>query len=344
MKLKLKQKGISLVELMITITLGLLVVAGVITVFVSSKQGFRVQDSAGRMQENSRFGINYVTQTLRLADLWGGIKPANITIGTNSITGPTGATTCTAAWIANVNDGLHGYEGAATPPIDCIQAADYVANSDMIAIRYIDPNSFTVPSGTTGYQHANQANKNYIRTRVGLDGYLYKGSKYAEADTAIPVGNGILNYEYDFQLLFLRPCDIKIGTTCTALADGGKPTPTLVSLQLQGDGTVNQVALVDNVEQMQFEYGVDSDGDLVVDTYQSATNVTDWSKVMAVRASIIVRGDALDSFKDTKTYNMTSGFCYGPSTSSCGAKYTGYERYQRRLIVKDIQIRNRIRQ
>lgn len=347
------QKGVSLIELMITITLSLLIIAGAITLFISSKQSFRVQDSAGQMQENTRFSINYLAQTLRLADFWSGVEPANITVGTNSIAGISGAATCIASWIANPTDGIHGYEGGSTPPIDCIASADYVANSDMIAIRFLDPNSFTLPADL---QSTAMANRNYVRARVGLDGYLYKGSNYAAADSAIPAGNGVLNYEYDFQLLFLRPCDTKTAATCSSTADNGKPIPTLVSLQLQADGTLAQVPLVDNVEQIQFEYGMDVDGDLVVDRYLKAGDATydkngvqtsattDWSKIISVRASIVVRGDALDNFTDTKTYNMTSGFCYGPSSSTCAAKYTGFERYQRRLIVKDILIRNRIRQ
>ena len=335
------QEGFSLIELMIAITLGLLVLAGASSFFASSKQGFRAQDSNGRMQEGSRFGMNYLSQILRLGDFWGGIDAALITIGSHSIKAPAGAQTCNSAWIAKVTDGVQGYEGGATAPIDCISANDYVAHSDLIAVRYADPNGFT---SIENIRDKANAKRNYIRTRAGADGYLYEGQDHAEAEKYIANGDGVLDYEYDFQLLFLRPCSAKEGRTCSVRDDNGKPIPTLVSLQLQSDGGVTQVALVDNVEQMQFEYGVDSDGDRVVDTYQKADAVSDWKKVLSIRASIIVRGDALEHFTDTKTYYMTSGFCYGPKSSACSAKYTGYEHYQRRLIVKDIQIRNRIRQ
>lgn len=341
MNFKYLQKGLSLIELMIGITLGLLIIAGASSVFISSKQGFRVQDSTGRMQESTRFAMNYLSQVLHSADFWGGIEPAFITIGTHSIKAPSSAKTCNSAWIANVTDGIRGYEGGFSPPIDCINTHDYVAHSDVIAVRYANPSGFTPIENIQDKDHAK---RHYIRTRVGANGYLYQGKDLAIAEDRIASGDGVFDYEYDFQLLFLRPCSAKESSTCNAKDDDGEPIPTLVSLQLQSDGSVAQVALVDNVEQMQFEYGLDNDGDSVIDTYQKAASVSEWNNVISVRVSIIARGDALDHYTDTKTYYMTSGFCYGPASSSCSAKYAGHERYQRRLIVKDLQIRNRIRQ
>ncbi|MES2491532.1 MAG: PilW family protein [Pseudomonadota bacterium] len=341
MNCRASQSGLSLIEVMIAVTLGLLILAGASSIFISSKQGFRVQDSTGRMQENTRYAMNYLSQILRSADFWSGVEPDFISVGPYAVSGPSGAKTCNGEWIVNVRDGLHGYEGSAKPPIDCITAKDYVAHSDMVAIRNVDPNTFT---NAEDVALTANAKRHYVRTRVGANGYLYQGKSHSDADNHISSGDGVFNYEYDFQLLFLRPCSVKNGSTCSASDDNGKPIPTLVSLQLQTDGGVSQIALVDHVEQMQFEYGVDGDNDLVVDSYQKASAINDWRKVISVRASIIVRGDALDNFQDTKTYFMPSGFCYGPKSSSCAVKYTGYERYQRRLVVKDILIRNRIRQ
>lgn len=322
-------------------TLGLLILAGASSFFISSKQSFRVQDSAGRMQENARYSMNYLAQTLRIADFWSGVKPAFIAIGTHAATGPRNARNCTGDWIVNVREGLRGYEGGTKSPIDCMNANDYVPHSDMIAIRYADPNAWVTSKDIEADDNADRL---YIRARIGAQAYLYQGHRHGEVDSIIPNGNGVLNYEYDFQLLFLRPCSVKAGSACNLKDDDGQPIPTLVSLQLQSDGGVAQVALVDNVEQMQFEYGLDSNNDFAVDSYQIASAITDWQKVIAVRASLIVRGDAIDDFKDDKTYFMSGGFCYGPQSSQCSSKYTGLERYQRRLVVQDILIRNRVRQ
>lgn len=335
MKKRPGQAGVSLVELMIAVTLGLLITSGVISIFVGNKRGFRAQDSANQIQENARFGVAYLARLIRSADLWGGIKPASITTGILSISGPRSSKICNADWIAKVEEGLHGYQGSEQPLIDCVAKADYLPQSDMIVVRRIDPDTFTTPEDVEAKENSR---RNYLRVRVGLDGHLYQGNQIPEANQNIPPGDGVLNYEYDFQLLFLRPCNIKRGGSCTAVDS----KPTLVSLQLQSDGGLSQVALVENVEQMKFEYGVDSNQDQRVDQYQNASAVADWSKVLSVRIHIIVRGDAPDHFKDHRIYPMGTGFCHGPANSSCQSKYTGFEGHQRKLFAQDILIRNRV--
>lgn len=331
------QSGLSLIELMISITLALLITAGTISILVGNRQGFRAQDSASQMQESARYAIDYLATLIRMADLWSGVRSSFITIGSNSVTTPKSSKLCGRDWVLDVREGLHGYKGSTSPPLDCISIADYVVQSDMLAIRRIDPDSVIAPKDISRPQNAK---RNYLRTHVGLDGYLYQGSQFDEAEQHIAAGPDVLDYVYDFQLLFLRPCIVKQGSVCSAQSK----TPTLTSLQLQGDGGLSQVALVQNVEQMKFQYGVDIDGDQIPDSYQMANLITDWNKVKTVRAIIIVRGDALDHFRDDQIYPMGSGFCHGPATSICTSKYTGYERYQRRLIYKDIAVRNRMAQ
>ncbi len=66
-----RQKGLSLVELLIAITLGLILVGGVIQVFLSSRVVFSTQQSISRVQESGRFAIDFISQELRLAGYMG---------------------------------------------------------------------------------------------------------------------------------------------------------------------------------------------------------------------------------------------------------------------------------
>jgi type IV pilus assembly protein PilW len=291
------------------------------------------------MQENARYASSYIARIVRMSDFWSGIRPSGVSVGLNSISGVSGASVCKNTWVydlaSSAGGGLHGYDGGSTPPIDCIAAADYVPQSDVLVVRYVDPSTFAKPADVDA-----NPERNYLRVRVGRDGYLYQGSQRSAADGQIAAGNGVLNYEYAFQMFFLRPCSTKAGAACSASDDG---TPTLVSLQLSTTGVLTQVPLVDNIEQLQFEYGLDTNGDFVVDRYKASPTAGEWQQAISVRMSMIARGDAFDSFSDTRTYDMTGGLCHGPASSSCASKYTGKEKYQRRLIVKDIQLRNRTR-
>lgn len=55
----MQQGGFSLVELMISMVIGLIVLACVASVFLGSRQTFRTQDSMGQIQESGRF-LNYL--------------------------------------------------------------------------------------------------------------------------------------------------------------------------------------------------------------------------------------------------------------------------------------------
>ena len=70
------QQGYSLIELLIALVLGMAVLVGLSTVFVTVKQTFRFQETSGRMQEDGVFALDSIAQNLRMAGYAGcvGIK------------------------------------------------------------------------------------------------------------------------------------------------------------------------------------------------------------------------------------------------------------------------------
>ena len=63
-----RQAGLSLIELMIAMLLGLLVAAGIVTVFTSTSSSNRAQNQLARLQEEGRFAVNRITDDLSLAN------------------------------------------------------------------------------------------------------------------------------------------------------------------------------------------------------------------------------------------------------------------------------------
>ncbi|MDP4536855.1 prepilin-type N-terminal cleavage/methylation domain-containing protein [Alkalimonas collagenimarina] len=61
------QRGVSLVELMIAMMLGVILIGGVMGVFLSTQQTYRVNDSLNRMQDGFRVGFQLLTRDLRNA-------------------------------------------------------------------------------------------------------------------------------------------------------------------------------------------------------------------------------------------------------------------------------------
>src|ERR1700761_1315803 len=62
------QSGVSLIELMVAMVLGLIVAGGIVTVFISTSSSNRVQTQLAHLQEEGRFAITHMTQDLSLAN------------------------------------------------------------------------------------------------------------------------------------------------------------------------------------------------------------------------------------------------------------------------------------
>ena len=57
--------GLSLIELMIAIALGLLIVAATLSIFSSNKQSYRATENLGRVQESGRTAFELMSRDIR---------------------------------------------------------------------------------------------------------------------------------------------------------------------------------------------------------------------------------------------------------------------------------------
>lgn len=311
--------GFSLVELMIALALGLVLVLGLSSVFISSKQGYRVQESSGRMQESLRFALDIIGRELRHADFWAGVSASEVN---NGVPGSSSAA-CDPPWHADPAFGIEGFDGGAASPAAGCTVGSYVANSDVLVTRYADPNDLPTAAYLAAPANADQL---IVRTLVGRNAYLFEAADLATAIAQVPDLAGAFNHRF-------RSVALSLGVPT------GDTTPTLYACDSQlscGDGG-NPQQMVNGVEQMQFAYGVDTNGDLAADVFRAAGAMAaaDWGNVIAVRAGLVIRGDEVDEFLDTQTYNLPGGFSYTPAAAD--------QRFQRRVVVKDFQVRNRTR-
>jgi len=64
------QQGFSLVEMMVAITLGLLILLAISSIYLGSRQTFRMQDDNARLQETGRFALEVLGRSIRQAGFW----------------------------------------------------------------------------------------------------------------------------------------------------------------------------------------------------------------------------------------------------------------------------------
>ncbi len=66
-----QQQGFSLIELMLALALGVIVTAGIVTLFVGNNQTYALLNGQSRMQENARFAIDFISRDARTAGYFG---------------------------------------------------------------------------------------------------------------------------------------------------------------------------------------------------------------------------------------------------------------------------------
>ena len=323
------QRGMSVVELMVAIAVGMILTLGVIQLFVSSKQSYRIQESMGTLQENARFTLQVLDYGIRMADHWGGVPADKISGSPSGLTGISGSI-CTSGWIANPDEGIRGYDGGSSSPLNCINDADHVDNSDILVVRYAAP-AF-VSNSALG---ASASTNVFVRTSIGTKGEFANGGN--TTISALSDTDGTYNYPFSIEAYFLRPCSNKAGTTCASSDDDGNPVSTLTRLSLV-NGALVQQPLIEDVEQLQFEYGLDTNDDNTADLYATATTINssyEWKDVVSVRASIVVRSTSKDISlpAGTTSFSMAGGYTYTVTNDD----------YRRRLFTHVIQVRNRSR-
>jgi prepilin-type N-terminal cleavage/methylation domain-containing protein len=326
------QAGVTLVEMMVAVAVGLILMAGIIQLFVSNKQAYRIQEGASVLNENARYAVNQIQYHLRLGDHWGGVETSGVTVD-GGISLPL-AVDCTESPVVS-GVGLIGFEDDSSSPLDCIAAGDYVPNTDVIVVRYGRP--VRVPTGSL----AN--NTLYVRSAIGRRAVIFEAQDIASlgADIYDPADedpDSIANFAYATVIYFIRPCasqDLGTAGLCDAADDD---TPTLARYVLEGN-TLVQEDVIAGVEQMQLTYGVDMDGDLTADRYDDADTITaanDWPSVVNVRMSLVIRNDQIDvTYTDDRTYRLYGGYDYEPVAAD--------QKFRRKLFNFVIQVRNQTR-
>ncbi len=85
------------------------------------------------------------------------------------------------------------------------------------------------------------------------------------------------------------------------------PLPTLKRVELLPGAMSTPVPLVEGIENIQYEYGLDTSAAMARRTRipPAPASVAQWSQVVAVRVHLLARNiDTTPGFTDTKTYTM----------------------------------------
>lgn len=105
-----KQLGFTLTELLVALALGLFLIGGVVSLFVSNQGNFKTNENLSRLQESARFAVEQLSREIRDA----GTTPCGIR-AINSVIREDGAANTSIPWWADWNAGVvRGFDSNAT--------------------------------------------------------------------------------------------------------------------------------------------------------------------------------------------------------------------------------------
>jgi type IV pilus assembly protein PilW len=293
--------GFSLIELLVSIALGLLLLSGLTVVFVSSSRNLAETERASRQIENGRYALDVLSREIRHAGFYG----ETFALGTAPAGTPPDPCSATLAVLQSALpvaiQGIDFIPGNADPSgkvPSCVP--DHVPGTDILIVRRAKttpiPASSAVANGY--YTQVSFCSDETTSFQLARSGFTLKQS---DCVTPSPIRQFLTNIYY------VSPCRGGSGSggACTT-ADGA--LPTLKRMELGPSGW-SVAAVVEGIEDLQLEYGLDTDprldGNANVYTASPAATGTAWASAMAVRIHLLARNtDATPGFIDTKTYRL----------------------------------------
>lgn len=133
--------GFTLIELMIAMLLGLIVIAGVTSVFLANQRIYRTNGALGDVQESSRIAFELMAGDIRAAGLTGCTN--NGQVGNILSDGPSAGG---ADWWANWSNALHGYNSSTGADPALAGVTNQVANTDSLMLLEAADSGMTIAS------------------------------------------------------------------------------------------------------------------------------------------------------------------------------------------------------
>lgn len=356
--------GFSLVELMVALVLGLVIMAGVLSIFVGMSQSVRTETAISRLQENARFGLEKLSVDVRQAGFTGCVSTINVLLDTTAAsyspalydlsralsgweyTGTGPATTFTSTTLAATGVPVGNWDDAAGADLDATFQNQVVPGSDVLIVRHAGPALDLVASGNTPVNAANvnlttasgvpQNTIVLISDCAGADLFqnrsidtahnLNRGTGSAPGNVDPASQNFSHEYDGTLQVYTFSISAYYIGT-----GDSGEPALFRRTYPRGDAGETEE--LIDGVETMQVRYGEDTDGDRIADVYRAANAVGDWARVVSVKLGLLLRQrDEGRGEVDTATYGV-GGMTFNP---------VDVRNVRRRTVNWTITLRNRV--
>ncbi len=326
-------RGFSLVELMLAMLVGLIIIGGVMSLYITSRDTQRVSQDQLQMVADARFVIQSIGYDIKHAGSWGGTMLHNnifCTAGDARCPAadvlPLAIGDCAASDYINLTQPIFGFE-AANPYGGTCASNGYAPNTDVLQLRYADP-SFVATASLA-------ADTTYVRSN-STGGKLFVGD-------VIPAHEGFANWDSNaINDLITRNYPLRSNTyyVSTYTDSVGDGIPSLRKASLVAGPELRDEVLLTGVQDFQIQYGIvdginTNQGDFQsVVSYVNAGSVPDnvtWQNIKAVKIWVLMRTERpdRDGITGSQTFSIAGQ-----------APVTFNDSYRRFLVSSVIKLRN----
>ncbi|MEK6592717.1 MAG: PilW family protein [Pseudomonadota bacterium] len=312
--------GFTIVEMMVALTVGLFLVGGLISLLVSTSAARTELDKSSRQIENGRYALQLLSDDVRHAGFLGTYMPSGA-----AATAPDPCATAVVnlgfatSPALQVPVSVYGYDGSAADP-SCV--TDRLAGTGILVVRRVSTTGVPAASPVAGEVYFQSSSCAPLAPPpeaafvIGTGGFTLQQKDCATA--------ALLN-KYMVRVYYVSSCNV-------CAPSDNIPTLKVAEYFL---GAMTITPLVEGIQNMQVEYGIDMDNDGGPDCYISnpdlpaageiatcinpagywatATAIQNWSNVMTVRINILARNnEPSGDWSDTRTYNLGLAGTAGP--------------------------------
>lgn len=319
--------GLSLIEIMVALLIGTILVLGLVQVFAASRTAYQLSEGLSRVQENARFAMDYIQRDLRMAGHYGCVNDQSHMQVNGALTSHFGAAASATQGI-NFPVSVRGYDATGTGPDTTLTLASATAGhtpalptaisdipnlargSDIIELRFLSNEgvpveAITHPTGTSTRFRVPAGRWQPLQD--GVPNPTMFGIADCSFANVFPASNvNAAAGEVTTNFLITRYTPQPAGQTMLYRAESliyyvalnGSNRPSLYRARSNNNGQyLDREELVEGIENLQFLYGLDREGDLAasppsgyIDDHQPASTVSPNTAVEWRRTGLVQVG------------------------------------------------------
>lgn len=306
------QRGFSLVELMVSLAIGLILIFGAVRLLVDSRATQRASDSTASVQEIGTYALAVLEPDVRLASFWGRTNRPDLVTGATASTSqrsPLDALVsgnCGVNWSVDLTQYLEADDGAWG--LSCA-AQSWVPETDVLVVRHASAEATTPTAGV-----------------IQIQSGALRGALFADGQRPAGYGAPPSTVTHDIQVTAYYVGALE--ANADGLAQWALRRKRLATVG--GAPTVVDEEVVRGIQDLQVQLGFDTGVDGHADVYVNPGSEPAGGNLVAVRLFLLVVADERDpAHADGRVYvlaNRTHGVFS--------------DARHRRVVVRTIALRN----